>query len=78
MTYEVSAAAKPPQTTLLFIGIRVGTRGGMASIAAGAPRGESHIQTVKMGQMTKETRMRQNSAAAAILAVSLPRNDANA
>jgi len=52
--------------------------GEMASIAAGAPQGESHIQTVKMGPKTQETRKRQNSAAAAILAVSLPRNDANA
>jgi len=28
MTYEVSAAAKPPQTTPLYIGIRVDTREG--------------------------------------------------
>jgi hypothetical protein len=50
----------------------------MASIAAGAPRGESHIHTVKMGQMTQETMKRHNSAAAATLAVSRPRIDANA
>jgi len=77
MTYEVSAAAKPPQTTPLFIGIRVDTLGGMASIAAGAPRGESHIQTVSMGQISQETGKRPNGAAAAILAVPPPRIDVN-
>ena len=78
MMYEVSAAANPPQTTTIFTGIRVDTRGGMASIAHGAPRGKLHIQTVKMGQYTQETRKRHTDAAAAILAVSPPRIDANA
>jgi len=51
---------------------------GNAPIAAGAPWGKSHIQTVKMGRMTQEKGKRLNGAAAAILAVSPPRIDANA
>ena len=57
MMYEVSAAAKPPQTTPLFIGIRVDTRV------------EEHLYTVKMGQPTQETGKRPNGAASEMLAV---------
>jgi len=51
---------------------------GTASIAAAAPLGDAHIQTVKMGQMSQGTGKRLNGAAAAILAVPFPRVDTNA
>jgi len=62
-----------PWPTPPIIGIRVDTREGN-----GAPRGDAHIWTVKMGQMTQETGKRPNGAAAAILAVPFPRVDTNA
>jgi len=79
MTYEMSAAETSPQTAPLMMGIRVDTRGGMKSIAAGTPRANrTLIKTVKMGQMTEETGKRPNGASAAILAASPPRIDVNA
>jgi hypothetical protein len=49
MTHEVSAVAKPPQTTPLFRGICVDARGGNGEYRRCAPRGESHNEDRQNG-----------------------------
>jgi len=78
MTCEVSAAAKPPQTTPLYIGIRVDTREGNGECRRWRDSGRCAHLDVKMEQMTQETGKPPNCAAAAILAVPFPCVDTNA
>jgi len=74
MTNEVSAAANLPQITPLYWGMRDTTRGSYGVYRRHRAAGRcSHLKPSLPDQMTQETGMRPNGAAAAIRAVRPPR-----
>jgi hypothetical protein len=78
MTYETSAAAKPPQTTPRFLGIRIDARVGMGHIAAAAPFRRFPISCVMCPILTVQMCDSPRGTAAVILAIPPLRVDANA